>query len=211
MFFLNSVSLNFLTKLNHDISKKRCVVMKNINSKNSNKENTVLLRKNNSNENFKIPFFSIFSMLSFDYSNNLDFVKTKNDGLGTIFIDANELDLKREDIFDDDFLFSPDTTKRTEIEIEVDQIEDDEYKYNTWRNTQMGLTVGGSACGIWFAYKGLTVWEKWMKDQEQKDIEEEIKLTGTYIDPGAGNIETSIDPVTGKRIQIKGVKKKEDS
>jgi hypothetical protein len=211
MLFLNSIYLNFSTKLNNEISKKKGIDMKNINSKNLNKENTVINRKNKIHENPNFPFFSVFSVFSFDYSNNLDFVKTKNESLGSIVIDANELDLKREDIFDDNFLFSPDTTKRTEIEIEVDQIEDDEYKYSTWRNTQMGLTVGGSACGIWFAYKGLTVWEKWMKDQEQKDIEEEIKLTGTYIDPGAGNIETSIDPVTGKRIQIKGGKKKEDS
>merc|ERR1712167_393773 len=65
------------------------------------------------------------------------------------------------------------------------------------------LTVGGSALSIWFVYKGLNVWEKWMKDQEQKDIEEEIEMTGTYINPGAGNVETSIDPITGKKIEIK--------
>jgi hypothetical protein len=210
MLFLNSVPLDFLTKLNRNISKKRGFFMENIDSKHLIKENKVILRKNKIHENFKFHFLSIFSIFSFDYSKNLDVVKTKNDILGSIIIDANDLDLKREDIFDDNFLFSPDTTKRTEIEIEVDQIEDDEYKYSTWRNTQMGLTVGGSACSIWFAYKGLTVWEKWMKDQEQKDIEEEIKLTGTYIDPGAGNIETSIDPVTGKRIQIKDGGKKKD-
>lgn len=42
-----------------------------------------------------------------------------------------------------------------------------------------------------------------MKDQEQKDIEEEIEMTGTYINPGAGNVESSIDPITGKKIEIK--------
>mmetsp|Transcript_6576 Transcript_6576/g.12771 ORF Transcript_6576/g.12771 Transcript_6576/m.12771 type:complete len:80 (+) Transcript_6576:485-724(+) len=56
---------------------------------------------------------------------------------------------------------------------------------------------------MWFAYKGLHVWEKWMNEQEQKDIEEEIEMTGTYIDPGAGNVDASIDPVTGKKIVIK--------
>ena len=44
---------------------------------------------------------------------------------------------------------------------------------------------------------------KWMKEQEQKDIEEEIEMTGTYINPGAGNVESSIDPITGKKIEIK--------
>jgi len=201
--FLNSITLKFLTKPNRNICKKRGFFMKNIDSKNLNKENKVILRKNSIHENFKFHFFSIFSIFSFDYSNNLDFVKTKNDMLGSVIIDANELDLKREDIFDENFLFSPDTTKRTEIQIEIDQIEDDEYKYSTWKNTRNGITVVGSAISIWFGYKGLTVWEKWMKDQEQKEIEEEIKLTGTYIDPSAANIESSIDPVTGKRIQKK--------
>ena len=42
-----------------------------------------------------------------------------------------------------------------------------------------------------------------MKDQEQKDIEEENEMTGTYINPGAGNVESSIDPITGKKIEIK--------
>ena len=48
-----------------------------------------------------------------------------------------------------------------------------------------------------------------MKEQEQKDIEEEIEMTGTYINPGAGNVDASIDPVTGKKIVIKEEKKSE--
>lgn len=29
------------------------------------------------------------------------------------------------------------------------------------------------------------MWENWIKEQERKDMEEEIKLTGTFIDPRA--------------------------
>merc|ERR1712216_893983 len=98
--------------------------------------------------------------------------------------------------FNEKFLFSNRTTQNTEIESEIEEIEDDEFRYSAWKNSQVGLTVGGSALSMWFAYKGLNVWEKWMKDQEKKDIEEEIELTGTYINPGAGNVESSIDPIT---------------
>ena len=123
--------------------------------------------------------------------------------MASVVVDGNLLGVKREDIFNDKFLFSNQTTQNTEIESEIEEIEDDEFRYSAWKNSQVGLTVGGSALSMWFAYKGLNVWEKWMKDQEQKDIEEEIEMTGTYINPGANNVESSIDPITGKKIDIK--------
>jgi hypothetical protein len=188
-----------------------------INEKSSVKNFCLNMKKENLKNNYKkiepvhiskilMPLF-IYSQ---DHSLKLNEQKLNNPLLATIIVDGNELGIKREDILDEKFLFSPKTTERTEIELEIDQIEDDEYKYSAWKNTQIGLTVGGSAFGMWFAYKGLTAWEKWMKEQEQKDIEEEIKMTGTYIDPGAGNVETSIDPVTGKKINIKDKDKKND-
>eukprot|EP00286_Rhodomonas_abbreviata_P000835 CAMPEP_0181288536 /NCGR_PEP_ID=MMETSP1101-20121128/387_1 /TAXON_ID=46948 /ORGANISM="Rhodomonas abbreviata, Strain Caron Lab Isolate" /LENGTH=141 /DNA_ID=CAMNT_0023392669 /DNA_START=560 /DNA_END=982 /DNA_ORIENTATION=+ len=131
-------------------------------------------------------------------------VSTNNNQLlNSVVIDANYLNLRREDIFNEKFLFSPQTTRNSEVESEIEEIEDDEYRYSAWRNTQIGLAVGGSALGMWFAYNGLNAWERWMKEQEKKDIEEEIQMTGTYINPGAGNVEASIDPITGKKIQIK--------
>lgn len=122
-------------------------------------------------------------------------------------INLSNLRIIKEDIIDENFLFSKNTTQKTKIESEIDEIEDDEFRYKNWRNTQIGLAIGGSGVGMWFAYKGLNAWEKWMKEQEQKDIEEEIEMTGTYINPGAGNVDASIDPVTGKKIIIKEEKK----
>jgi len=124
-------------------------------------------------------------------------------------INLSNLRITKEDIIDQNFLFSKNTTQKTNIESEIDEIEDDEFRYKNWRNTQIGLAIGGSGVGMWFAYKGLNAWEKWMKEQEQKDIEEEIEMTGTYINPGAGNVDASIDPVTGKKIVIKEEKKSE--
>ena len=136
-------------------------------------------------------------------SNAIDFNKNIKNTPASVIVDGNLLGIKREDIFNEKFLFSHRTTQNTEIESEIEEIEDDEFRYSAWKNSQVGLTVGGSALSIWFVYKGLNVWEKWMKDQEQKDIEEEIEMTGTYINPGAGNVESSIDPITGKKIEIK--------
>ena len=146
-------------------------------------------------------FYCLIDKFQFskNFINFSAFYFTKN----SILIDTSKLNIKQEDIINENFLFSTKTTQPSDIEAEIEEIEDDEYRYRTWKNTQIGLALGGSAVGMWFAYKGLNLWEKWMKEQEQKDIEEEIQMTGTYINPGAGNVEISIDPITGKKIQIK--------
>jgi hypothetical protein len=158
-----------------------------------------------------ISFLFASSLLPNIESSGQVFFHYNNQPLSSIVIDGNNLNLKREDIFNESFLFSPLTTKSSEVEMEIEEIEDDEYRYSAWKNTQIGLAVGGSALGMWFAYNGLNAWERWMKEQEKKDIEEEIEMTGTYINPGAGNVEASIDPITGKKIQIKMPAKEENS
>jgi hypothetical protein len=156
--------------------------------------------------------FILFSCIFLgNKSNALNFDGKSNTPSSHVVVDGNLLNIKREDIFNEKFLFSNRTTQNTEIESEIEEIEDDEFRYSAWKNSQVGLTVGGSALSMWFAYKGLNVWEKWMKDQEQKDIEEEIEMTGTYINPGAGNVEASIDPITGKKIEIKPKKNDDEN
>jgi len=157
--------------------------------------------KINKNKNLIFILFTCFFLNT--KSNAIPVNETMREPLAIVVVDGNVLGIKREDIFNEKFLFSNRTTQKTEIESEIEEIEDDEFRYSAWKNSQVGLTVGGSAVSMWFAYKGLNVWEKWMKDQEQKDIEEEIEMTGTYINPGAGNVETSIDPITGKKIELK--------
>jgi len=117
-----------------------------------------------------------------------------------IEIDAFDLRITQEDVLNEKFLFSEKTTQNSMIEREVQEIEDDEFRYESWRSTQIGLTMGGSLLGMWFTFKGLNRWEKWMRDQEQKDIEKEIKMTGKYINPSSPGIRTTIDPLTGKKF-----------
>jgi hypothetical protein len=126
-------------------------------------------------------------------------------------INTMNLRLTKEDLANEEFLFSKNTTQKSIIEEEICEIEDEEFRYRNWKNAQVGIAIGGSGVGMYFAYKGLHVWEKWMNEQEQKDIEEEIEMTGTYIDPGAGNVDASIDPITGKKIVIKEKKEEEEN
>ncbi|AEA38746.1 hypothetical protein CPARA_1gp088 (nucleomorph) [Cryptomonas paramecium] len=121
-------------------------------------------------------------------------------------IDISALDVTQEDVINNSFLFSSKTIKFSEVEVELKDIEKDERRCLFWKDVQTGLVLGGSAIGIWVFYEGLTTWEKWIKEQEKKNIQEEIELTGIYIDPNASNVETSIDPITGKKIQIKSEK-----
>jgi hypothetical protein len=175
------------------------------NSKNYNqKKATLTIEKEPKLKNNSNLILIIFTCLSLNTRSNAVNINDANrKPLASVVVDGNLLNIKREDIFNERFLFSNRTTQNTEIESEIQEIEDDEFRYSAWKNSQVGLTVGGSAVSMWFAYKGLNVWEKWMKEQEQKDIDEEIEMTGTYVNPGAGNVESSIDPITGKKIKIK--------
>ena len=58
-----------------------------------------------------------------------------------------------------------------------------------------------------FARKGMGAIEHWMRQQELADIEEEKELTGGYVSVDATDVDTSIDPTTGKNLTIsKGAK-----
>jgi hypothetical protein len=193
--FLQKNSINaskFIHKMNKNIKNRP---IKKIYAQISS--GNMIINIKNSLRNFNCVFDKVYS------TKKIISISTLYLTTNSILIDTSKLNIKQEDVINETFLFSSKTTQPSEIELEIEEIEDDEYRYRNWKNTQIGLALGGSAVGMWFAYKGLNVWEKWMKDQEQKDIEEEIQMTGTYINPGAGNVEISIDPITGKKIQIK--------
>ena len=206
MLFLNTLSQKNFGQNRRTIASKKSG-LERFSRINSKKISTQIKCKLVNNENVNkliVILFSFFSLNTKSTAFNPHDVGKTSAASG--FVDGNLLGVKREDIFNEKFLFSNRTTQNTEIESEIEEIEDDEFRYSAWKNSQVGLTVGGSALSMWFAYRGLNIWEKWMKEQEQKDIEEEIEMTGTYINPGARNVESSIDPITGKKIDIKSIK-----
>lgn len=65
------------------------------------------------------------------------------------------------------------------------ELEEWEVDTQWFRDMQTMWAAIFSIGGIFVLYRGGVMWENWIKEQEQKDMEEEIELTGTFIDPRA--------------------------
>ena len=129
---------------------------------------SVKKNKNSALKRFVKVFFFLTGIF-FEIKQNDNILESfKSRPVEAVEINISDLGLVREDIINEKFLFSPYATKKTMIETEIEEIEDDEFRYKNWKNVQMGLAIGGSGIGMWFAYKGLNAWEQWMKEQEQK-------------------------------------------
>lgn len=79
-------------------------------------------------------------------------------------------------------------TKMTEAQEELFELEEDRIQFQWLHNVHMFAGALYSLVGLIVLYKAGALWEKWMKEQEQKEIEKEIRLTGTFIDPRANRI-----------------------
>lgn len=79
-------------------------------------------------------------------------------------------------------------------------MEMEEYEVETqwFRDLQTVWAGIASVGGIFVLYKGGVMWENWIKEQERKDMEEEIELTGTFIDPRAVRKDEDDESDTGK-------------
>lgn len=104
---------------------------------------------------------------------------------GTDTISLGELDIKRDEYMSERELRRRKTTQFSEAEQEIMELEEWEVHTQWFRDFQLMWTAIASVGGIYILYKGGVMWEKWIKEQEQKDMEEEIELTGTFIDPRA--------------------------
>lgn len=95
------------------------------------------------------------------------------------------LGIKRDDFVSERELRRRKTTQYSEAEEEIMELEEWEVATQWFRDLQMTWAALASVGGIFVLYKGGVMWEKWIQEQEQKDMEEEIELTGTFIDPRA--------------------------
>ena len=112
---------------------------------------------------------------------------------------------------DRDFLFSEQLNARSALEDELEQLDSARAERSGSRTVGKLLTYGGALGGVYLTVTGLSNVERWMKQQELRDIEEEREITGQYISVDAGDVETAIDPLTGKNLTIVGNKKKDNS
>lgn len=100
-------------------------------------------------------------------------------------IPLGALGIKQEDFLSHRELSRPKTTQYSEAEEELIELEEDELENKWFHDLQVMWAGIASVGGIMVLYKGGVLWEKWIQEQEQKDMEEEIELTGTFIDPRA--------------------------
>lgn len=104
---------------------------------------------------------------------------------GPDMIPLRALGIKREDYVSDRELRRRKTTQYSEAEEEIMELEEYDVATQWFRDLQMTWAGVASVMGIFVLYKGGVLWERWITEQEKKDMEEEIELTGTFIDPRA--------------------------
>jgi len=100
------------------------------------------------------------------------------------------------------FIFSDSLTYKGELAEELDELDaiKEDKKGAVLVST---LTTTGGAVGlVYLSVKGLQGIEDYFKRQELKEIEAERELTGQYISVDASDVDTSIDPLTGKNLTI---------
>ena len=100
-------------------------------------------------------------------------------------IPLRALGIKRDDYVSDRELRRRKTTQYSEAEEEIMELEEYEVATQWFRDLQRMWAGVASVLGIFVVYKGGVLWERWIQEQEKKDMEEEIELTGTFIDPRA--------------------------
>jgi hypothetical protein len=100
-------------------------------------------------------------------------------------IPLGALGIKQEDYLSHRELSKLKTTQYSEAEEELMELEEDELENKWFHDLQVMWAGLASVGGIMVLYKGGVLWEKWIQEQERKDMEEEIELTGTFIDPRA--------------------------
>ena len=103
---------------------------------------------------------------------------------------------------DRDFIFSESLTAKSPLEEELEDLETYKEQSKGTRALQTLATTGGAVGLVYLSVKGLTNVEKWIKNQELKDMQEEMDLTGTYISVDASDVDSAIDPTTGKNLTI---------
>jgi len=100
------------------------------------------------------------------------------------------------------YIFSDSLTSMSRLEREFDDIFWYTLANRRQHRTQTLVNLGEGALTVAAARAGLLAWERWNKEKERKDIEEEIEQTGRYISPDASDITESVNATTGKKSKL---------
>lgn len=100
-------------------------------------------------------------------------------------IPIDQLGIRVEEYMGEKELRARKTTVYSEAEDEIMELDEYEVSTQWFRDLQRLWAALASVAGIFVLYRGGVLWERWIQEQERKDMEEEIKLTGTFISPRA--------------------------
>lgn len=100
-------------------------------------------------------------------------------------IPLRSLGIKQSDYLGERELRLRKTTQYSEAEEEIMELEEYAVATKWFRDLQAMWAGVASVGGIAVLYKGGVLWERWIQEQERKDMEEEIELTGKFISPRA--------------------------
>lgn len=98
-------------------------------------------------------------------------------------INLGDLGYSVSDFIDKKKLFSPELAERTETQLELEEIEDEEVQKARGVTVRRFVQTVGTLVAAYLVYVGSRRWEEWMHEEERLATEQEISLTGTYIDP----------------------------
>ena len=100
------------------------------------------------------------------------------------------------------YIFSDAITAKSDLVDELEQLDEDANDRRVQKSASTLVMWGGAGGMVYLAVQGLQGIERYMKRQEEEDIEAERELTGQYVSVDAGDVESVIDPKTGKNITI---------
>ena len=100
------------------------------------------------------------------------------------------------------YIFSDAITSKSDLVDELEQLDEDANDRRVQKSASTLVMWGGAGGMVYLAVQGLQGIERYMKRQEEEDIEAERELTGQYVSVDAGDVESVIDPKTGKNITI---------
>jgi len=100
------------------------------------------------------------------------------------------------------FIFSDSLTSRSPLQEELEELDMLQDERSSEGQLRGVVTFGGSVGLLYGIGKGLQSVERYFRNQEKRDIAEEMELTGQYISFDAGDVEGAVDPKTGKNITV---------
>jgi hypothetical protein len=109
-----------------------------------------------------------------------------------------------------DYIFSDSLTQVSRLEREFDDILWHSLANRRLHRARTIANLGEGVLLVAGVRGGLMAYERWQKEQERKDIEEELELTGMYVSVDASSVVEFTDAKTGEKKMATGSGKRQE-